>query len=319
MPNLGLQASGSNTVQCGDWTGACDNGTLLLPATSRLQQNHCGGCDAGHYLDGRACADCNGFECALLHQQREGSCGGTQTYTCANRCGDFESWLVNPSPGRCSSCENVDCTEGGAALYRYQGPICGHGLDGCVDYAGECENGALVERTARRRTDQCGFCDAGFALTGQTCVSIAGPSASGGDDEEGDDEEGDETGGWVAFVLTVIILSVAGGATIWYYRKKNNDRKEAGGGSKNSNANANAGPSAADKLKAMFASCTAGCRGGDGGSASGATDGQGEEVTIDVEDAMYMNLPNGQQPGSKTKHKKDKKDKQGNNPARYST
>ena len=214
---------------------------------------------------------------------------------------------------RCTACENVDCTDGGAALNQYQGPNCGYGLDGCVKYAGECENGALAELTARRQVDQCGSCDVGFALTNQTCASTADTSASGGADEDSDD-----TGGWVAFVLTLIILIVAGGAAIWYYRKKNEngDRKDGGGGrDKNAdkddtgpNNNANAGPSTGDKLKAMFASCTAGCRGG-GSSASGATDDQGNEVTIDIENAMYVNLPNGQ-PGSKAKGKK------GNNPNR---
>ena len=65
-------ASGS-TLQCGDWTGACDNGALLLPATSRRQQNHCGTCNANHYLDGRVCADCRAFACDLPYQQREGT------------------------------------------------------------------------------------------------------------------------------------------------------------------------------------------------------------------------------------------------------
>jgi len=121
---------------------------------------------------------------------------------------------------RCTACENIDCTDGGGALNQYQGPNCGYGLHGCVKYAGECENGALAEVTARRQVDQCGSCDAGFSLTTNlTCTSIPTSGPPNSDEQPSTEEDGSDRQTYVIITMGIVIVS-CGICVIWRERKK---------------------------------------------------------------------------------------------------
>merc|ERR1719331_624304 len=130
----------------GAYSGTCANGSLLggdnvAVFADRTQDNHCGSCDAGYYLDGTSCTAFAG--------------------SCTN--GNLIAQASRDQDDHCGSCD------------------AGYYLDGksCTAFAGSCTNGNLIALTSRDQDDHCGSCDNGYWLNGKSCTAFAGSCTNG--------------------------------------------------------------------------------------------------------------------------------------------
>ena len=106
-------------AKCVDFGGRCEDGHLITPTTSRRQENHCGSCKDGFFLDDRSCKACDNRICPT-NKYRTGTCTSAandnyQCMPCANTtCPANNTYQAGQCSGTtngftCEECSNVVC------------------------------------------------------------------------------------------------------------------------------------------------------------------------------------------------------------------
>ena len=138
-------------IKCIAWEGTCENG-LLRAQEKRTADNQCGSCGAGYKLVGTICKAFGG--------------------TCEN--GKLVPLIERTMEDQCGSCNpGYHLLAGLPGAGNSEDPN-GQGTPTCPGWAGDCENGSLLEQEDRRQEDHCGACDAGYYLTSVTCTAFTG-------------------------------------------------------------------------------------------------------------------------------------------------
>ena len=117
---------------CVLYEGSCKNG-MLTAVERRTQENHCGQCNHGYYLDMKQCAVYGG--------------------ECKN--GYLISISLRNMTNHCGSCYK------GYRLENHR----------CVPLGGKCMHGELIDLSNRVVENHCGSCSPGFYLNATKCIA----------------------------------------------------------------------------------------------------------------------------------------------------
>ena len=168
----------SGTDDCSQWTGQCTNGDLIAEA-QRTQENHCGTCNSGYYLNDKTCLQCT--QCAD-NQKETTACEGTTNRGCtvyAGVCtnGTLIAETQRTQENHCGTCDSEyylndktceECTQ--CADNQKETSACGGTTNrNCTVYVGVCTNGDLIAEAQRRQDNHCGTCNSGYYLNDKTC------------------------------------------------------------------------------------------------------------------------------------------------------
>ncbi|MBD52832.1 MAG: hypothetical protein CL450_06000, partial [Acidimicrobiaceae bacterium] len=163
-PGYYLVASDRRTADnaCTPWGGACANG-VLKQQSRRTQENHCGSCDAGHWLDGGECKLWT--TCSQGTQVETQAPSGTRDRQCrdatASDCPSgqwFNGWKCDDKTTECPAGHYLAASNSSTSD------------NACTPWGGECANGVLKLQLRRTKADDCGSCNVGHWLDDGACT-----------------------------------------------------------------------------------------------------------------------------------------------------
>ena len=172
----GKRLTGATTTQkgtCKQWVGVCEHGQLLLPASQRNKDGHCGACNAGYYTEDGKCLSYTAGECLTDYTSStftEAQIDVLEAAHDAGGGGELVPQEQRTGPNQCAK-----CTPQFKLVNQKCQPACmpGSYLRGsCQQYGGTCQHGTLAPQAARSMENECGSCEAGYALgTQRACVT----------------------------------------------------------------------------------------------------------------------------------------------------